>query len=151
MIHSRSLQDLHPAPRSFAVQLIALAEMELTEKLFVPVKIRVLYTYRDAEYQDELYASGRTKPGKVVTNARGGESIHQYRCAWDLAIELDGKLTWDKTYYRMLGEIGKRLGLTWGGDWDGDGVEDRNDWDLCHFQYTGGLSLAQLKEGAIVA
>lgn len=146
MIGSRSLQDLLPNVRGLAVHFIALAEMKMSDQLLVPVKVKVTSTYRDEEYQDELYAQGRTKPGKIVTNSRGGDSIHQYRCAFDVALEIDGKITWDKSYYKILGQIGKDLGLTWGGDWDGDGVEDKNDWDLCHFQHTGGLTIAELKQ-----
>lgn len=151
MIHSRSLQELLPSVRGMAVHFIALAEMNMSEQLLVPVKVKVTSSFRDAEYQDELYAQGRTKPGKIVTNAKGGDSIHQYRCAFDVALEIDGKITWDRSYYKILGNIGKKLGLTWGGDWDGDGIEDKNDWDLCHFQFTGGLTLAELKAGKDIA
>ncbi|MGC3959578.1 MAG: M15 family metallopeptidase [Verrucomicrobiota bacterium] len=38
----------------------------------------VTCTYRSSWEQNDLYASGRTKPGKVVTNAKGGQSAHNY-------------------------------------------------------------------------
>lgn len=44
--------------------------------------------------QDELYTLGRTVSGNIVTNARGGESLHNYGLACDFALEEDGKLTW---------------------------------------------------------
>lgn len=134
-----------------AVHFIAVAEMQLEKELGARVKVKVTSSYRDAEYQDTLYAQGRTAPGKIVTNARGGDSIHQYRCAFDIALDINGKITWDRQYYKKLGQIGKKVGLVWGGDWDGDGIEDKNDWDLCHFQFTGGLTLAELQAGGNVA
>lgn len=39
--------------------------------------------YRTPERQDELYAQGRTKPGRIVTNAKAGESYHQYGLSFD--------------------------------------------------------------------
>lgn len=146
MISSKSLGDLLPSVKSMAIHFIAVAEMELSQKWFRSVKIAVTYTYRDYEYQDALYAQGRTAPGPKVTNSRGGESWHNFRCAFDVAIKIDGGITWEKEAYKALGEIGKRCGLTWGGDWNGNNVEDAPDWDLCHFQFTGGRSLAEMRQ-----
>jgi len=147
MRNSRSMLDLVPEAASRMVCFVAIAELELSRALGVEVKVKATSTLRDHEAQDELYAHGRTKPGAIKTNARGGESFHNYGVAVDFAIFLDDKLTWDKRYYVMLGKIGMREGLTWGGDWDGDGKTDPNDWDLVHFQYTGGLTLADLQNG----
>ncbi len=38
---------------------------------------------RSRERQNELYAQGRTAPGKIVTNAQGGQSFHNYGYALD--------------------------------------------------------------------
>lgn len=38
---------------------------------------------RSHDRQDQLYAIGRTAPGRVVTNARGGQSWHNYGMAID--------------------------------------------------------------------
>lgn len=40
--------------------------------------------------QDALFAQGRTKPGGIVTQARGGESPHEYGCATDWTIWTPG-------------------------------------------------------------
>lgn len=40
------------------------------------VTFKVTTTYRDNAEQERLYAQGRTTPGKVVTNARAGQSKH---------------------------------------------------------------------------
>jgi peptidoglycan L-alanyl-D-glutamate endopeptidase CwlK len=148
MINSRQLSDLLPPVHDRIVHFIAVAEMRFAEKF--PEhrwKLQVLSTFRDNESQDALYAKGRTVPGPKVTNARGGYSWHNFHCAADVGILRDGQLTWERGLYKELGEIGKECGLTWGGDWNGDGVEQPGDTDLDHFQYTGGLTLADLRAG----
>lgn len=47
--------------------------------------------FRSWERQEWLYASGRTRPGKVVTNAKPGRSWHAYGMAADYV--LDGMVT----------------------------------------------------------
>lgn len=148
MIDSRSLAELLPSVRQLAIHFLALGEIRLAEAYPDRIlKVRVTSTYRDAEMQDSLYAKGRTAPGRKVTNARGGDSWHQYRCAWDVVVWVDGRITWEPEYYRLLGEVAKDMGLTWGGDWNGDGQQQSEDFDLVHFQWTGGLKLADLKLG----
>lgn len=39
--------------------------------------------YRSPQRQDELYARGRSLPGKIVTHAQGGQSFHNYGFAID--------------------------------------------------------------------
>lgn len=51
--------------------------------------------YRSFEEQDALYAQGRTTPGDIVTNAKGGESAHNYGCATDWTwFDEQGQLHW---------------------------------------------------------
>jgi peptidoglycan hydrolase-like protein with peptidoglycan-binding domain len=42
--------------------------------------------------QDAIFAQGRTKPGDIVTNARGGESNHNYGLAVDLYPVIEGRV-----------------------------------------------------------
>ena len=74
--------------------------------------------FRTVEYQDSLYAQGRTKKGKIVTNAKGKyyQSQHQWGIAFDIAIN-DTKLLYDTATIKKVAKIGKKLGLAWGGDW----------------------------------
>ena len=74
--------------------------------------------FRSKEYQDSLYAQGRTKPGKIVTNAKGStwSSQHMWGIAFDIAIN-DSKLLYDATTIRKVAVIAKGIGLGWGGDW----------------------------------
>ena len=79
------------------------------------IKVKVLSTKRSFEVQNELYTQGRTKKGAIVTNAKGGESAHNYGLAFDVAVLVDGQINWDKKHYQKMGEICTSLGLVWGG------------------------------------
>lgn len=76
--------------------------------------------FRSKEYQDKLYAKGRTKPGNIVTNAKGSDysSQHQWGIAFDIAIN-DSKLLYNEATIRKVAKIAKsnKVGLAWGGDW----------------------------------
>ena len=74
--------------------------------------------FRSKEYQDALYAKGRTAPGKIVTNAKGStySSQHMWGVAFDIAIN-DRKLLYDTATIRKVAVIAKGIGLGWGGDW----------------------------------
>ena len=138
MINSRSLKDLHPKVKLLAEQFIASCEK-------AGIDILIYSTYRDAESQNALYAQGRTKPGKIVTNAKSGQSYHNFRCAFDFVPVVNGKARWDdKTAYARCGEIGESLGLEWAGRWAGKLKE------TAHMQFTNGLTLADLQSGKTV-
>lgn len=108
--------------------------------------IYVLITqgYRSIQEQNELYAQGRTKPGKIVTNAKGGTSYHNYGLALDFALYTkDGKdAIWDDSLpeWKKVVTAFKKRGFEWGGDF-------RSFKDTPHFQMTFGFSISQLKAG----
>jgi len=115
------------------------------------VNIIITQAYRSIEIQNELYAQGRTKPGKIVTNAKGGTSYHNYGLAFDIAVmNKDGKtVNWsdicdtdhdNKKDYYEIGALGKSIGLEWGGDF-------KSIIDIPHFQLTYGLSIKDLQKG----
>ena len=146
---SRSLDDLvAPARRRF--------DQWLVQCHAEGIDVLVYCSFRNGAEQDELYKIGRSvkgqnvsarKPmGDIVTNARAGESWHNYRCAVDAVPLLGGKPQWgDASRYKRMGEIAESCGLEWAGRWTGKLREE------AHFQYTGGLTLAQLRAGAVVA
>lgn len=77
---------------------------------------------RTIEEQDRLYAQGRTVPGKKVTNARGGQSLHNYGLACDVVRDLDlAKVglqpDWDKAGYESLYYAAQENGLETGFFW----------------------------------
>ncbi|MDD2989798.1 MAG: M15 family metallopeptidase [Zoogloea sp.] len=136
MISSRRIEDLRPD-----VQVLARAFVKKAAEAGIDVLIYC--TLRDNESQAALYAQGRTKPGRIVTNARPGESFHNYGVAFDCVPFVNGKAAWDDDKaYAQLGRIGEALGLEWAGRWTGK-LRER-----AHFQFTGGKSLAALKASA---
>lgn len=69
-------------------------------------------THRSNDEQNALFEIGRTKPGKKVTNAKGGESPHNFlpSLAYDIGfITIDKKLSWDKKYFSRYAEIVRGL------------------------------------------
>ena len=102
MINSRSLNDLLPEAKKRVEQFLAAAKAQ-------GIDLLVTSTYRDNTSQDALYAQGRTAPGKIVTNARAGQSFHNYRCAVDVVPIKNGKPVWDAKdpVWQEVGELGK--------------------------------------------
>ena len=64
---------LHPAIRQEVIDTIGKIE---NNNFPSTIKIRIVQSLRTIEEQNELFAQGRTKPGKIVTNAKGGSSYH---------------------------------------------------------------------------
>lgn len=83
---------------------------------------------RSAAEQDLTYAKGRTMPGSIVTNARGLQSYHQYGLAFDLIFVNYNWTPPSQDWWNVLGMQGQKLGLEWGGSWNGFK-------DLPHFEY----------------
>lgn len=115
------------------------------------VPIVITQGLRTIAEQDALYAQGRTRPGAIVTNARGGFSNHNYGVALDFALLLpDGRsVSWDMTRdgngngqadWMEVVEEAKRLGFSWGGDW----ISFK---DYSHLEMTFGLTTAQYRSG----
>lgn len=133
---NRKLVNVHPYVKNKAIELIKKAYAE-------GIYVQVTQGFRSIEEQNELYAQGRTKPGKIVTNAKGGQSIHNYGLAFDIVIlNNDGSLNWNTSdkRWRRVGQIGQSIGLEWGGTW-------KTFKDYPHFQYTFGLTLKDLQNG----
>jgi peptidoglycan L-alanyl-D-glutamate endopeptidase CwlK len=81
--------------------------------------IRIIVTsgLRTYEEQQQKYAQGRTTPGKIVTNAKAGYSMHNFGLAFDVTIFSGSTPVWESPNYKAIGAIGRSLGLEWGGDW----------------------------------
>lgn len=79
-------------------------------------------THRSDEEQNALFEIGRTKPGKTVTNAKAGQSPHNFKpsFAFDIAfITIEKKLSWDSKHFKHFAEIinGITNTVEWGGEW----------------------------------
>lgn len=122
--------------REKIIRLLAAAPLIMGRELYI------VATHRSYEDQDKLYAQGRTAEGRIVTNARGGESWHNFGRAIDFAFEEAGtqRPTWSNTTrqeqddWRLLGQIGERIGLSWGGRFEGLG-------DFGHFHHSGNMTI----------
>lgn len=141
---------LHPKLRDEASAIYS----EIVEQLGDRVMCRFTHTLRTFAEQDKLYAIGRTKSGRIVTNARAGRSYHNYGLAIDIVLMQDKNNDWvyetisydekadmdkdGKRDWLEVVEIFKQYGWTWGGNW--------KFRDAPHFEKTLGYSVTQLLE-----
>jgi len=65
--------------------LVSVMELTLSKLKDAGTPFKVYSGLRTFEEQDKLYAKGRSIPGRIVTKARGGQSMHNYGLAVDLA------------------------------------------------------------------
>lgn len=105
---SRSLDDLRPEVRPLVDSFLAAC----TD---VNIDVIVTCTSRSNADQDVLYAQGRTTPGHIVTNAKAGQSAHNYGLAIDIVPIVSGKPDWNggDSIWQTVGDLGQQAGLTW--------------------------------------
>ncbi len=101
--------------------------------------VKIISANRTWPEQDALYAQGRTAPGSIVTNARGGQSNHNYQIAVDIGLFENGKYLDESPHYKKLGPLGEALGLEWGGSW-------KTIKDEPHYQIKINKSVSVLRE-----
>jgi peptidoglycan LD-endopeptidase CwlK len=106
----RVIATLLPEAQPYARALIAKAAAS-------GIAIKLLSGLRTYDEQNDLYAQGRTKPGKVVTNARGGYSNHNFGIAFDIGVFEGSRYLDESPKYKAVGVLGMDLGLEWGGNW----------------------------------
>ena len=109
----RDITLCHPRLQALTAQLV-----DKCVGAGLPIKIGE--SFRSVAEQDALYAQGRTRPGSIVTNARGSSYSSQHQ--WGIAADFyraDGKGAYNESgdYFKKVGELAKNLGLGWGGDW----------------------------------
>jgi len=137
MVNSRSLSDLNPKVAALCSEFINSCKKQ-------NIDIIITSTYRDTESQNALYAQGRTAPGKKVTNAKAGQSFHNWKVAFDFVPVVNGKPVWDNDeLITKCGEIGENIGLEWAGRW-------KTFKEKLHLQYTNGLTLADFQAGKTI-
>lgn len=101
--------------------------------------VLVTETVRDLEYQASLYAKGRTAPGSIVTNQKT-PSFHwdKVGLAFDICKNVKGHEYDDLAFFNRCGEIGKKIGFSWGGDWLSLQDKPHFQWDN-HGTYTAAM------------
>ena len=114
------IQLMHPSLR----EELTKQYNEINNILPIGVRLRFSHTLRTVEEQNALYNQGRTTSGKKVTNAKGGQSIHNYGLAFDICILLDTdkngsfeSVVWEGKYFNEVVAYFKSKGWEWGGDW----------------------------------
>lgn len=132
------IELLHPKLRAEAAKIYA----DICAAMPSGVVCRFTHTLRTNAEQDALYALGRTKPGKVVTNAKGGSSYHNYGLAVDFVLIVDGKVSWavDRNWAAVIAIF------------ESYGWESGHRWkfkDSPHVQKTFGKTIAQLQADKI--
>lgn len=140
------IKYLHPRIRQEALE----AYMHVNNKLLGKnVRLRFTHTLRSFSEQATLYSYGRNKPGKKVTNAGPGQSMHNYGLAFDIVLLIDRNN--DGIFETASWEIGsdfdndeiadwmevvqylKSMGWIWGGHW-------KSFPDYPHFEKTLGYN-----------
>ncbi len=142
---------LHPAVRLEAQEIYDKVCLALNGRAIC----RVSHTLRTFYEQNQLFEQGRTKPGRIVTSAKGGQSYHNYGLALDIVLLKD------------TNGNGKFNEASWETDvdFDGDGIADWMEvvdifrsygwqwglinsrgkrYDLPHFQKTFGYHHTEL-------
>ncbi|KLV24771.1 peptidase M15 [Niallia circulans] len=144
--------DYRDVPMPVELNLVVNEKKDILVKKAGDIGIRVVITedFRSVEEQDRLYEQGRTSEGSIVTNAKGGQSYHNYGLAIDFALmDINGVVIWDMKYdgngngksdWSEVVEIAKSLGFQWGGDW-------ANFKDYPHLQMDFGLTIEELQKG----
>lgn len=130
-ITAERIAKLHPLVRQEMTNIIT----ECNKALTGLSQVRISQGLRTFEEQNALY-NQRPK----VTNAKGGQSIHNYGFAVDIVLIIDGKTAswdtfadWDNDKISDWTEcvtIFKKFGWNWGGDW-------KSFKDMPHFDKKG--------------
>ena len=101
------------------------ARLFLSATSDLPFTYKIISGTRTYAEQDGLFALGRTKRGIKVTNAKGGQSNHNFGIAWDVGIFDDGKYLTGATKRedQAYVDLGKKIlenveDLEWGGNWE---------------------------------
>lgn len=133
------------------------ARRALADGVLAGLQLKVLSGTRSYPEQAALYAQGRTTKGAVVTNAKAGQSNHNFGIAWDFGI-FDGGLYYtggtikptstqpnppkpsaqEKAYRMVAARVLAKQKLDWGGNW-------KSSTDLPHYGLLTGRSISQVR------
>ena len=148
-ISLQRITQAHPKVRAELLKIYEEANNKLGKS-----RLRFAYVLRTFKEQTALFAQGRTAKGDIVTNAKAGQSFHNYGLAVDIVmlIDKDGNGTFETASWDTKADLDKdnisdwlevvkvfkKYGWEWGGDW--------RFKDLPHFQKTFGYSWQKLLE-----
>jgi len=130
MLNSRDISRLRPDVAANCRRMIEIASLE-------GYPILVTGTVRDREYQEYCYENG--KANSPVPSFHGEKA----GLAFDICKNVKGHEYDDERFLRYCGELGKRIGFTWGGDWKSIVDKPHFQWDD-HGRYTSAMIRAGL-------
>lgn len=122
------------------------------------IVLRMTGGYRTPEKQHEMYIrphdgidndfDGIIDNEKKITSVDAWHSFHNWKLAGDVVEMKDGKPMWSNPNWLLIGELGEKLGLEWGGRFISSrmklgktAIQIENarkagkGWDKPHFQY----------------
>jgi peptidoglycan L-alanyl-D-glutamate endopeptidase CwlK len=104
------------------------------------IRARILSGTRTYAEQNKLFRQGRFgNPGKIVTNARGGFSNHNFGIAWDIGIFTEqGGYLGDGPEYDQAARIGASERIDWGGNW-------KKIVDKPHYQLSLKIAISEMR------
>jgi hypothetical protein len=106
--------------------------LDLCQAAGLPVA--VFEAWRSPERQADLFAQGRTKPGKQITRALPFFSLHQYGLAVDVAYYINGKWSWDIDATDKIAS-----------EFEAQGFDPPPSFERCHFQISQGLTASEIR------
>ena len=112
----RSIEKLHIVFQPMVKSLLEQGQTAISSTMW---KFFITDGFRSMAEQTALYAQGRTKAGKIVTNAKAGQSPHNFGLAVDMAFQKDGALSYSPDLYAKIYPIAKKLGFELGAEWSG--------------------------------
>lgn len=132
----RNIQTLHLKAQEAARAFMNAVKAE-------GITIRIISGTRTYAEQNAIFRQGRFgNKGPVVSNARGGQSNHNFGIAWDIGVFVGGAYKPESPLYNKVGQIALAagiIGLEWGGNW-------AKFKDRPHYQMKTGLTLKQVRE-----
>jgi peptidoglycan L-alanyl-D-glutamate endopeptidase CwlK len=137
---SETIKNIHGGfdPRSESNIITLAPKVQVLSRKFLTIMVgqgldvRIISGTRTYAEQDTLFRKGRFgNPAPKVTNARGGQSNHNFGLAWDIGLFENGKYITTAGKYRDLANlvIGVLPNLEWGGHW-------QSFPDVPHYQHT---------------
>lgn len=137
----RDITQLHPDLQPLVHKLVAECKKQGLE-------IGIGECLRSVGEQDSLFAQGRTIVGRIVTNARGCtySSMHQWGVAFDFYRD-DGRGAYneDGNFFYKVGQVGKSLGLFWGGDFHS--ITDKPHFQMPEYSPDGTTAFLKTQYG----
>lgn len=127
MRHSRDIGALRADVAENCRRLLALAEREGLRAL-------VTETVRDAAYQRWLAEKGYAAAGATTPSFHGENA----GLAFDICKDGKGHEYDDPAFFARMGELGRQVGFSWGGDWTSFPDRPHFQWDAGG-AYTGAM------------